>query len=57
MAIYGTGRGGLDGQTWEVSAGVEIDFEFLLATPIVYVITALSGHDPDEPSQEGTDTD
>ncbi len=57
VAIYGTGRGGLDGQTWEVSAGVEIDFEFLLATPIVYVITALSGHDPDEPSQEGTDTD
>lgn len=50
VAIYATGRAGLDGQTWEVTGGLEIDFEFLLATPIVYVITALSGHDPDEPS-------
>ncbi len=59
VAIYGTGRAGLDGQTWEVTGGVEIDFEFLFATPLVYVITALSGHDPDEPSasQPATDSD
>lgn len=50
VAIYATGRAGLDGQTWEVTGGLEIDFELLIATPIVYVITALSGHDPDEPS-------
>lgn len=49
LAIYGSGRAGLDGATWEVTGGVEVDFEFLLATPIVYVITMLSGHDPDEP--------
>jgi len=48
VALYGTGRAGLDGQTWEVTGGLEIDFEFLVATPIVYVMTALSGHDPDE---------
>lgn len=57
VAIYGTGRGGLDGQTWEVTGGLEIDFEFLVATPLVYVITALSGHDPDEPSQASTGSD
>lgn len=59
VAIYGTGRAGLDGQTWEVTGGLEIDFEFLFATPLVYVITALSGHDPDEPSasQPATDSD
>jgi hypothetical protein len=56
IAIYATGRAGLDGQTWEVTGGLEIDFEFLLATPIVYVITALSGHDPDEPSRETSDS-
>ncbi len=50
VAIYATGRAGLDGRTWEVTGGLEIDFEFLIATPIVYVVTALSGHDPDEPS-------
>lgn len=49
VAIYATGRAGLDGQTWEVTGGLEIDFEFLIATPIVYVVTAASGHDPDEP--------
>lgn len=49
IAIYGTGRAGLDGQTWEVTGGLEVDFEFLIATPIVYVVTMLSGHDPDEP--------
>ena len=51
IAIYATGRAGLDGQTFEVTGGLEIDFEFLIATPLVYVITALSGHDPDEPSR------
>jgi len=52
VAIYGTGRAGLDGQTWEVTGGLEIDFEFLLATPIVYVVTAMSGHDPDAEENE-----
>jgi hypothetical protein len=55
VAIYGTGRAGLDGQTWEVTGGLEVDFEFLIATPIVYVITALSGHDPDEPDADDRD--
>jgi hypothetical protein len=55
IAIYATGRAGLDGQTWEVTGGLEVDFEFLIATPLVYVITALSGHDPDEPSHTSTD--
>lgn len=59
VAIYGSGRGGLDGQTWEVTAGLEVDFEFLIATPAVYVVTALSGHDPDDPteSQPSPDSD
>ena len=52
IAIYATGRAGLDGQTYEVTGGLEIDFEFLIATPLVYVITALSGHDPDQPSPD-----
>lgn len=50
VAIYVTGRAGLDLGTWEATAGLEIDFELLIATPFVYVITALSGHDPDEPA-------
>jgi hypothetical protein len=53
VAIYVSGRAGLDGETWEATAGLEIDFEFLVATPLVYVITALSGHDPDEPEGPG----
>lgn len=57
VAIYGSGRAGLDGQTWEVTGGLEIDFEFLIATPAVYVVTALSGHDPDEPTESHTSTD
>ena len=48
VAIYATGRAGLDLGTWEATLGLEIDFEFLLATPFVYLGTALSGHDPDE---------
>ncbi len=54
VALYVTGRAGLDGGTWEATAGIEIDFEFLFATPLVYVVTALSGHDPDEPADRST---
>lgn len=49
VAIYVTGRAGLDGGTYELSAGVEIDFELLFAAPIVFVVTSLSAHDPQEP--------
>jgi hypothetical protein len=56
LAAYGYGLGlyvdvrtGFGGpRRWEVTGGVEIDLEFVLGIPFMFLYTWLSGGDPDE---------
>lgn len=51
LDLYVDGRVDLarDG-LWQVMAGVEIDLEFVIAIPVMFVAKWLTGSDPDEPS-------
>lgn len=52
VSIYLSARVGLAGvETYELTAGVEIDFEFLVWSPFAFLVTAFSGGDPDEPEE------
>jgi hypothetical protein len=39
-------------RVWEVTVGVELDFEFLFVIPFMYVVELSRGGDPDEPVVE-----
>lgn len=50
LHLYASGRWGFYGQeTWEVTAGIEIDLELIFVTPVRFILLATSGGDPDEP--------
>lgn len=36
-------------RVWEVTVGVEVDLEFLVAIPIMFLVEGARAHDPDEP--------
>lgn len=49
ISLYASGRAAFAGwEAWEITAGVEIDLEFLFWSPIAFAITALSSGDPHE---------
>lgn len=51
IGIYVGGRAGFAGyDTWEITAGVEVDLELLFVTPVRYLVMSLSGSDGDQPS-------
>ena len=39
----------MEPQVWEVTAGIEVDFEFLVAIPVMFAIQQARAGDPDEP--------
>jgi hypothetical protein len=41
-----------DPRAWEITAGVEIDFEFLFAIPFMFFVELARARDPDEPLEE-----
>lgn len=50
LALYVTGRTSIDDDSVrEITAGVEIDLEFLIAIPAMFVVQLLGAEDPDEP--------
>jgi hypothetical protein len=50
LGFYASARADLDATPrYELTAGVEIDLEFLVVIPAMFVYTWLSGGDPDEP--------
>ena len=51
VGLYASGRAGFAGhETWEISAGLEIDLELVFVAPIRFLITSTQGGDPHEPS-------
>lgn len=49
IGIYVGGRAGFAGwETWEITAGLEIDLELVFVAPIRFLITATRGGDPHE---------
>jgi hypothetical protein len=53
LHVYLTGRAGfLDQEAYEVILGLEVDLELIFVAPFMFLVTALSGHDPDEPARE-----
>jgi hypothetical protein len=49
LELYATARYGLDDtHAWEISAGIEIDLEFLLVIPAMTLWTWITHGDPDE---------
>lgn len=52
LHLYVSGRWGFFAEeTWEATAGVEIDLELVFVTPVRFAVLALSGGDPDEPDE------
>lgn len=50
LHLYASGRWGFFGaESWEVTAGIEVDLELVFVTPGRFIVLALSGGDPDEP--------
>lgn len=39
----------MEPRVWEVTAGIEIDFEFLFVIPVMFVVELAQARDPDEP--------
>lgn len=49
ISLYASGRAAFAGwEGWEITGGVEVDFEFLFWSPFAFAATALSGGDPHE---------
>lgn len=52
LHLYVSGRWGFHGaETWEVTAGLEVDLELIFVTPVRFLVLALSGGDPDEEAE------
>lgn len=52
IGLYASGRAGFAGHdTWELSAGLEIDLELVFVAPIRFLITSTQGGDPHEPTE------
>ncbi|MCB9595694.1 MAG: hypothetical protein H6719_23430 [Sandaracinaceae bacterium] len=48
--VYAAGRVQLEGdRAWEITVGVEVDLELLVAIPFMFFVELARGHDPDEP--------
>lgn len=39
-------------RAWEITVGIEVDFELLFAIPVMFLIESTRGGDPDEPAPE-----
>ncbi|AKF11171.1 hypothetical protein [Sandaracinus amylolyticus] len=49
VSLYASGRAAFARwESWEAVIGVEVDLEFVVWSPIAFVITAVSGRDPGE---------
>lgn len=49
LGFYVDARAGLGGPArWEITGGVEVDLQFVIGIPILFLYTWLSGGDPDE---------
>ena len=49
ISVYASGRAAFAGwDAWQITAGVEVDLEFVFWSPFAFAATALSGSDPHE---------
>jgi len=53
LSLYAGARVQLEGgRVWEITAGLEVDLEFIFAIPFMFVYELANGHPPDEPAAE-----
>lgn len=53
LHVYVTGRAGFaDQERYEVILGLEVDLELIFVAPVMFIVTALSGHEPDPVTSE-----
>jgi len=50
--VYAAGRVQLENErAWEITVGIEFDFELLVAIPILFLVELIEAEDPDEPEE------